>query len=250
MVLGTAASWSCLVGARLAVVLVPFAAVTPRTATAAGLGSGVLVALLLLIGFAAFVPPPAGEEPSASPSTGALPSSAASGDPSAEPIATPRSSLIVAGFKIGQPAPPLVVPQLGGGEINLANVAGQPVWVNFMATYVQQSRAEFALMNDFAARYGDTGLVVIAIDVRESEDTASAFALETEAAFPIGLDLDGAAQTAWDASVLPIHFWIDAEGIIRAGALGGIGGDVMAAKLQTILPGVEVTPPEATPAPS
>ena len=41
---------------------------------------------------------------------------------------------------------------------------------------------------------------------------------------------------------LPVHFWIDAEGIVRDGALGGIGPDVMATGLETILPGVDVTP--------
>jgi thiol-disulfide isomerase/thioredoxin len=224
--------------------------VTPRTATLAGLGTGAAVAMLLLVAFAAFVPPPVAVAPSASPtSPGASPQ--ASAQPSAEPspgtIATPRSSLLVAGFKIGQPAPPLVLQQLGGGEIDLAKLAGKPVWVNFMATYVDASRAEFRLMNDFAAHYSDTGLVIIAVDVREDEDTASAFALQTEASFPIGLDLDGAAQAAWDAPVLPVHFWIDTEGVLRAGALGGVSGETMAAKLQTILTGIEVTPPSATP---
>jgi thiol-disulfide isomerase/thioredoxin len=216
----------------------------------AGLGAGAAVALVLLIAFAAFLPAPADEEPSASPSDGLAASLGASAAPSVEPSPTPRSSLIVAGFNIGQPAAALKVPQLGGGEIDLASLSGQAVWVNFMATYATPSRGEFALMNDFAARYADTGLVIIAIDVREDEDTASAFAVDTSAAFPIGLDLDGAAQAAWDAPVLPVHFWIDTEGIIRAGVLGGIGGDVMAANLQTILPGVEVMPPEPSPSPS
>ena len=222
---------------------------TPRTATVAGLGAGVAVALLLLIGFAAFVPAPAGEEPSASPSDGVAASLGTSAGPSVEPSPTPRSSLIVAGFHIGQPAPALKVPQLGGGEIDLASLAGQAVWANFMATYATPSRAEFALMNDFSARYADTGLVIIAVDVRESEDTVSAFALETDAAFPIGLDLEGTAQAAWEAPVLPVHFWIDAEGIIRAGALGGIDGERMAAQVQKIVPGVEITPPSAAPSP-
>jgi thiol-disulfide isomerase/thioredoxin len=223
--------------------------VTPRSATLAGLGAGAAVALLLLVAVAAFVPPPAAVVPSVSPSPSAATASA-SLEPSLEPTATPRSSLIVAGFRIGQPAPPLVLPQLGGGEIDLANLAGKPVWVNFMATYVDASRAEFGLMNDFAARYADTGLVVIAVDVREDEDTASGFALDTNASFPIGLDLDGAAQASWDAPVLPVHFWIDPAGVVRAGALGGIGGETMAAKLQTIITGVEVTPPSAAPSPS
>jgi thiol-disulfide isomerase/thioredoxin len=216
----------------------------------AGLGSGALVAALLLVAFAAFVPPPLTIQPSASPTGSPAASAAISVEPSAEATASPRSSLIVAGFHIGQPAPALVLPQLGGGEINLAGLVGQPVWVNFMATYTPASRAQFALMNDFAARYADTGLVVIAIDVREDEDTASAFAVETGAAFPIGLDADGVAQAAWEAPVLPVHFWIDAEGVIRAGALGGLDGERAAAALQKILANVEVTPPSAAPSTS
>jgi hypothetical protein len=70
----------------------------------------------------------------------------------------------------------------------------------------------------------------------------AAFAQSLNATFPIGLDADGSAQAAWDAVALPVHFWVDRDGIIRAGALGGIGPDVMAENLSTILPGVDVTP--------
>jgi hypothetical protein len=42
--------------------------------------------------------------------------------------------------------------------------------------------------------------------------------------------------------VLPVHFWIDADGIVRDGSLGGIGPDIMARGLRAILPGVDVTP--------
>jgi hypothetical protein len=41
---------------------------------------------------------------------------------------------------------------------------------------------------------------------------------------------------------LPVHYWIDKTGIVRDGALGGIGPDVMARGVAAILPGVTVTP--------
>jgi hypothetical protein len=41
---------------------------------------------------------------------------------------------------------------------------------------------------------------------------------------------------------LPVHYWVDATGVVRDGALGGIGPDIMARGLETILEGVEVTP--------
>jgi thiol-disulfide isomerase/thioredoxin len=111
-----------------------------------------------------------------------------------------------------------------------------------MGTYCPPCVDEFPLMNGFAARYADDGLVVIAVDVKEEEGVVAAFAAGLGATFPIGLDSDGTAAERWDAVALPVHFWVDADGVIRDGALGGIGPDIMARGLETILPGVEVTP--------
>jgi thiol-disulfide isomerase/thioredoxin len=116
------------------------------------------------------------------------------------------------------------------------------VWVNFMGTYCPPCVDEFPLMNGFAARYADQGLVILAIDVKEEEGVVAAFAESLGATFPLGLDADGSAQATWEAAALPVHFWVDKDGVIRDGALGGIGPDVMARGLQTILPDVTVTP--------
>jgi cytochrome c biogenesis protein CcmG, thiol:disulfide interchange protein DsbE len=93
----------------------------------------------------------------------------------------------------------------------------------------------------FQARYEKDGLVVISIDIREDEGTVASFAVRLWATFPLGLDLDGKAQKDWGTYALPIHFWIDKSGIVRAGALGGVGADQMAARPTKILPGVRVT---------
>ena len=147
-----------------------------------------------------------------------------------------------AAFRIGQPAPALVVPQLGGGTIDLANLRGKAVWLNFMQTTCPECVGEFPLMNSFGARYADNGLVVIAVDIREDESIVTAFVLRLKATFPVGLDTDGKAQQAWGTYSLPIHVWIDTEGIVRDAALGGVNADTMAMALGKILPGVTVTP--------
>ena len=215
----------------------------PRLSIVAGLVAGVVVAVLVLGGIVAFAPDPAPAAtaiPSVAPSIvvptrAPSPSVGASGSPVA-------SSSGDAAFHVGEPAPPLVVPQVGGGTIDLASLKGQPVWVNFMGTYCPPCVDEFPLMNGFATRYADTGLVVLAIDVKEDEGVVASFAEGLGATFPLGLDADGSAQTAWAAAALPVHFWIDKDGIVRDGALGGIGPDVMARGLQTILPDVTVEP--------
>jgi thiol-disulfide isomerase/thioredoxin len=224
----------------------------PRSSIVAGLLVGVTTAVVLLAGVVAFFPdpvvsvptdPPPSIAPSPSdPDASASAAASASGSAGPSAPASPASPAGSAQFHVGEPAPPLVVPQVGGGTIDLAALRGKPVWVNFMATWCPPCQDEFPLMNGFAARYADDGLVVVAIDVKEEEGQVAAFAEGLGATFPLGLDGDGRVAAAWDAVALPVHFWIDAEGIVRDGSLGGIGPDIMAAGLQTILPGVDVRP--------
>jgi thiol-disulfide isomerase/thioredoxin len=213
-----------------------------RLSILAGLAVGVAVAGLLLGGLLAFAPEPpplAAATPTLAIAT-PVPSPERSTTPSGSPAAS--ASAGSRPFHVGEAAPPLVVPQVGGGTIDLASLRGKPVWINFMATWCPPCQDEFPLMNGFSARYADTGLVVVAIDVKEEEGAVASFATALDAAFPLGLDSDGTAAATWDAVALPVHFWIDAEGVVRDGALGGIGPDVMAAGLAKILPGVDVTP--------
>ncbi len=218
-----------------------------RTTVAAGLLTGAAVAILAVVA-AVLLLPEAGVGEGATPSPG--PSGVAtSSSPTESPGTSTGSPTPSVGpstgealFHVGEAAPALRVPQVGGGEIDLASLDGRPVWVNFMQTSCPPCVDEFPVMSGFAARYADSGLVVIAIDIREEEGTVAAFAQGLNATFPIGLDADGAAQAAWDAVALPVHFWVDRDGIIRAGALGGLGPDEMATNLSTILPGVDVTP--------
>jgi cytochrome c biogenesis protein CcmG, thiol:disulfide interchange protein DsbE len=217
-----------------------------RASIAAGLAAGVAAAVVLVLLVVALVPDAAIGGPSPTPLTTPVSPAPTRTEP---PAASPSASLAVspgtsgaANFRIGEPAPPLAIPILGGGEVDLAQLRGKPVWVNFMATWCPPCVDEFPVMSGFAARYAENGLIVLAVDVREDEATVGAFVESVATTFDVGLDADGSAQQTWGAYVLPIHFWVDTEGVIRHGALGGIGPDLMAEGLQTILPGVDVEP--------
>lgn len=225
-----------------------------KTAIVLGLAVGVTAGALLVGGAVMLVPasklPGALAAPS-SPATQPLPASpsapvtatpAASTTPATNPSAGASPSGADAAFGVGAAAPALVLPKLGGGTIDLAALRGKPVWVNFVASWCPSCQDELPRMNGFAARYAEQGLSVVLVDVREDEATVEAFRKGVGTALPTALDANGTAQDAWGALALPVHFWVDAEGIVRAGALGGIGPDVMAQNLQTILPGVTVTP--------
>ena len=234
----------------------------PRVAVLLGLLAGVATAALVLGAILALAPGPVHPtptpvarpspaaasaspvigSPSVGPSNGVSPSGSALPSPAPSGSEPASSSVSGSAFGVGLPAPALRVTRVGGGTIDLAELRGKPVWVNFMQTTCPPCVDEFPVMNGFAVRYADSGLVIVAVDIKEDEATVKAFADGLHATFPVGLDGDGTAQRAWGALALPVHFWIDASGIVRSGALGGIGPDLMASSLQRILPGTTVTP--------
>jgi hypothetical protein len=106
-----------------------------RLSIVAGVVLGVVVAAVLIGGILAFAPvepPPTIAAPSLAPAS-ATPFPAASTTPSTPPSAASTASASggVGAFHIGEAAPPLQVPQVGGGTIDLANLKGKPVWINF-----------------------------------------------------------------------------------------------------------------------
>jgi thiol-disulfide isomerase/thioredoxin len=216
-----------------------------RAIVVAGLIAGVAAGGLALGGLLLLAPPPPVQE-SPTPTTASpvpvTPSPAAStSSPAASASASPAGPS--AAFGVGEAAPALDVAQLGGGRISLASLQGKPVWVNFMATWCPSCRDELPLMAGYATRYADDGLVVLVIDVREDAATVDAYMRGLGVTLPVGVDVDGVAQGAWGAFALPVHYWIGADGVVRDGALGGIGPDLMTAGLKAIMPGVDVTAP-------
>ena len=159
------------------------------------------------------------EPPTASPTT----------EPSPETTPSPST-----GVDIGNAAPVLKVGGLGESEIDLAALKGSPVWVAFTATWCPTCRDELTLMDRFAQ--ANPGVTLLVIDVKEPADVVQALVDSTGVEMPFGLDLDGQAQLAWNAYALPVHFFIDKDGIVREYIYGGPGPDQFLAALKTILP--------------
>ncbi|HMJ81500.1 MAG TPA: redoxin domain-containing protein [Candidatus Dormibacteraeota bacterium] len=146
-----------------------------------------------------------------------------------------------AGLRVGQPAPPLVVPQVGGGSIDLASVRGKPVWVAFTASWCPSCRDELAMMDKAVLQLGDR-LAIVAVDVKEDPDTVATLVNQTGFIAPMGIDQQGTAQAAWNAYVLPMHFWIDGQGIVRSVLYGSGGPEQFQAGIAAVLPGATFKP--------
>lgn len=136
------------------------------------------------------------------------------------PSALPSSNPIGAGVAVGQPAPDLQVTLTDGSLMDTADFAGLPMWVNFMATWCPQCQTELPMMDGFQGQLKDK-MTVLVIDVGEDHATVRDFFKGLNVNLTVGLDPDSTIQAQWGANALPIHYWIDANGVVSQIVYGG-----------------------------
>lgn len=147
---------------------------------------------------------------------------------------------------VGQPAPRLQVTLTDGSLFDTADYVGQPLWVNFMATWCPQCVDELPLMERYQGDY-ENQMTIFAVDVGEDRQTVNQFMRQLDVDLPVGVDENGAAQAAWGTYALPVHVFIDAAGIVQAIVYGGAPLDVWDQSIALIVP--EFVPPSEEPVP-
>jgi thiol-disulfide isomerase/thioredoxin len=185
-------------------------------------------------------PPP----PTHTPGTGSLGLYTPPPTPTPTPVPTPTLSgqpSATIGTQVGNLAPRLVLPHLAGGELDTANAAGTPLWINFMASWCPPCREELPMMQGIQLQLEDE-LEIVLVDVGEPEDVVFDFMVDVGVDLSTGLDIDQQAQQAWGAFALPVHFFIDADGIVREVIYGGAPREVFEQALQQIVPEATIQP--------
>lgn len=162
-------------------------------------------------------------------------SASASGSPEASATEPP------VGVQVGDRAPALKVGALGGGTIDLTASRGKPVWVSFTASWCPSCRDDLGLMNSFRAQLGER-MAMIVVDVKEDPDTVASLVAATNIQAPVGLDQDGTVSAAWQVNVLPVHYWVDGQGIIRSVLYGAAPPDAFIRGIRSVVPGASLTP--------
>lgn len=155
------------------------------------------------------------------------------------PSAAPGSSPVVVGGSplLDQPAPPIELATLDGAPISLAHYAGRPVIVNFWASWCGPCRDEFPLLVTTREAHADAGLEILGIVYKDVAESARAFAADQGAAWPLLADPDEAVYDAYKGvGGVPISFFIDGAGIVRAVSYGPLTEASLTTQLARILP--------------
>jgi peroxiredoxin len=138
--------------------------------------------------------------------------------------------------RLGNPAANFTLSDLAGNTVSLADFKGQPVILNFWATWCGPCEAEMPEIDKAYLKHKEEGLVVLAINLAEHPDTVKSFVNYYELAFTILLDRDKVVGKLYGARALPTTYFIDRSGTIVHTYYGQMDEEALAIGLQKILP--------------
>lgn len=118
---------------------------------------------------------------------------------------------------VGNLAHDFQLQDLTGRSLSLSDFRGQPVIINFWATWCAPCRIEMPELQASFEKYKDDGLVILALDQDESPEVVrSFFHDELGLTFTPLLDVDQAVALQYGVFNFPTSFFINGDGIITA----------------------------------
>jgi len=134
--------------------------------------------------------------------------------------AGPDDEMAPAGGLVGQPAPPLVLATMDGGSVDLEDLRGRVVVLDFWATWCPPCREEMPSMERLHQEFKDQGLAVLAVNIQESPKQVVRFMKDFRLSFPALLDSDMKVTGLYQVRGLPSTYLVDRNGRVVGQAVG------------------------------
>ncbi len=123
-----------------------------------------------------------------------------------------RAANVVRPWPANKAAPAFELPQLDGNAWRLADARGKVVLLNFWATWCEPCRLEMPSLATLARQRHDDGLVVCAVNYRESAEKIRAFLDPASTPLLLLRDADGDATSEWTPRVFPTTVLVGRDG--------------------------------------
>lgn len=123
-------------------------------------------------------------------------------------------------LKTPTPAPEFVLKDTAGNQINLLQLRGRVVFVNFWATWCLPCIEEMPAMEKLHQELQKDGLVILAVNFQEGPERIKEFLAKHNLTFTALLDHDGKVAERYQAWALPVSVIINKRGEIVARAMG------------------------------
>jgi peroxiredoxin len=119
------------------------------------------------------------------------------------------------------PAPEFELQDTNGNTHRLSDYRGKPVILNFWTTWCPPCREEIPSMNRAWQLLEQDGVVMLAINMGEDEDTIFVFSADYPADFPLLMDQSGEVIADYPVKGLPTTYVIAPDGNFAFRAIGG-----------------------------
>ena len=123
----------------------------------------------------------------------------------------------------GAPAPDFTLERIDGGSLQLSDLRGRAVIVDFWDTWCPPCRRALPHLQELHDEYGDRLTVVGVAFGRDGRDAVAEFLAKNNLTFPcVLMDEDYATAQQWGGlQSIPTTFLIDADGVVREKWVGG-----------------------------
>ena len=111
-------------------------------------------------------------------------------------------------------APQILQTTLADVQINLQNLQGQPIIINFWATWCAPCRLEMPELQALYEQYHDNGLMILAVNMGENRTTIRNWITEFGYTFDVILDQDQILFERYQVRGQPSTFIVSPQGII------------------------------------
>lgn len=115
-------------------------------------------------------------------------------------------------IKEGSIAPNFVLQSVDGERIELKDLKGKGVFLNFWGTWCGPCKQEFPYMANQYEVFKDRDVEIVAVNVGESNIAVKNFMDAYGVNFPVAMDKDRQVTEAYDITPLPTTFLINPEG--------------------------------------
>lgn len=116
---------------------------------------------------------------------------------------------------LNKEAPDFRLKNLENEELQLSDLKGKSVLINFWGTWCEPCKREMPAIEDAYNHYKEKGFEVILVNIRESDVVVDSFLNSNNINLPTFLDKQGAVMDAYGVGQMPSSFFIDDKGIVK-----------------------------------
>jgi thiol-disulfide isomerase/thioredoxin len=118
------------------------------------------------------------------------------------------------------PAPRFTAQTLHGEKVELRDLAGKVVLLNFWATWCDPCAAEIPELEALQKKYGRDDFVLLAINQQEDPVTVASFLREFRLSGKVLMDPTGKLATIYGVEAMPTNVLIDHQGRVHLKSVG------------------------------